>query len=88
MTSKTARKSSGAGRLAPKEQRKISSAEAVAEIRSLRAGGLFVGNMEYVDALLAGHDRLEAEVNRLLQELAAERRVEKQIEDRDPGVTL
>ena len=41
----------------PVEKPKLTAERAIAEIRSLRAGGLFVGNMEYVDKLLEDYDR-------------------------------
>ena len=40
----------------PVQKLKLTAERAIAEIRSLRAGGLFVGNMEYVDLLLAEYD--------------------------------
>ena len=40
----------------PVEKPKLTTERAIAEIRSLRAGELFVGNMEYVDKLLAAYD--------------------------------
>ena len=40
----------------PVEKPKLTPERAIAEIRNLRAGGLFVGNMEYVDLLLAAYD--------------------------------
>lgn len=39
------------------EKPKLTAEQAIKEIRNLRAGGLFVGNMEYVDLLLAEFDR-------------------------------
>ena len=40
----------------PVQKLKLTAERAIAEIRSLRAGGLFVGNMELVDLLLAAYD--------------------------------
>ena len=45
-----------AGQQAPKEQVILTQEQAIREIRNLRAGKLFVGNMEYVDHLLAAYD--------------------------------
>ena len=42
----------------PVEKPKLTTERAIAEIRSLRAGGLFVGNMEFVDKLLVEYDKL------------------------------
>lgn len=39
-----------------KKEAELSPMQAIAEVRQLRAGGLFVGNMRYVDALLAEYD--------------------------------
>lgn len=42
------------------EKPKLTAEQAIKEIRNLRAGGLFVGNMEYVDFLLAECDKEKA----------------------------
>lgn len=42
------------------EKPKLTDAQMVAEVRKLRAGKLFVGNMEYVDAVLRDRDSLVA----------------------------
>ena len=47
----------------PVQKLKLTPERAIAEIRSLRAGGLFVGNMEFVDKLLTEYDRVVAENN-------------------------
>ncbi len=47
-----------AGQQAPKEQVILTQEQAIKEIRNLRAGKLFVCNMEYVDHLLAAYDAL------------------------------
>jgi hypothetical protein len=51
-----------AGQQAPKEQIVLTTEQAIKEIRNLRAGKLFVGNMEYVDHLLAAYDALLAQI--------------------------
>jgi len=42
---------------------KLSNAEMIASLRSCRAGNLFIGNMDYVDALLAEYDALRGRVD-------------------------
>ena len=56
--SKTARAAIQAGGnvvMVPKVTR--TPEQMIQEIRNLRAGGLFVNNMEFVDALLAAYDK-------------------------------
>jgi pyruvate/oxaloacetate carboxyltransferase len=55
----------------PKEVLELTPEQKIAEIRNLRAGGLFVGNMTYVDALLAAYDSEKAAVLHLGQATAA-----------------
>ena len=43
-------------KMAPKEVVALTPRQMIAEVRRLRAGGLFVGNMEFVDALLKAYD--------------------------------
>jgi hypothetical protein len=45
-------------KMAPKEVVVLTPEQMIAEVRRLRAGGLFVGNMEFVDALLAEYSKL------------------------------
>jgi len=72
MSSKTARKSMSAAQAAAPDKVKLTGEAAIREIRNLRAGKLAVGNMEFVDALLAEYDKLAA---RLAVRLAEEREV-------------
>lgn len=44
------------GQQALKEKIVLTAEQAIREIRNLRAGKLFIGNMEYVDHLLAAYD--------------------------------
>ncbi len=52
------RQTQSQGQQAPKEKIVVTQEQAIQEIRNLRAGKLFVGNMEYVDHLLAAYDAL------------------------------
>jgi len=54
--SKTARAS--AVKTVSKETVELTTESAIREIRNLRAGKLFVSNMEYVDKLLEAYDQL------------------------------
>jgi len=62
MSSKTARKSMTAAQAAAPDKAKLTGEVAIREIRNLRAGKLAVGNMEFVDALLAEYDKLAAQL--------------------------
>ena len=48
----------------PVQKPKLTAERAIAEIRSLRAGGLFVGNMEFVDKLLEEYDQKVFEIQK------------------------
>jgi hypothetical protein len=55
--SKTAKRSVAAGAAMPKKETpKLTPEQMIQEIRNCRAAGLFVSNMEFVDALLAQYD--------------------------------
>ena len=56
---------------AAKAKEVLSPEKAIAEIRNLRAGKLVVGNMEYVDLLLAEYDKEKASVILLGESTAA-----------------
>lgn len=51
--------------MAPKEVPTLTREQMIAEVRNLRAGNLFVGNMAYVDALLAAYDEAWQELYRM-----------------------
>jgi len=48
--------------MAAKEVPALSREQMIAEVRNLRAGKLFVSNMEFVDVLLAAYDEAIAEL--------------------------
>jgi hypothetical protein len=59
------RQTQSQGQQAPKEKVILTTEAAISEIRKLRAGRLFVGNMEYVDHLLAAYDAAIAENSKM-----------------------
>jgi len=57
------------GQQAPKEKIILTPDQAISEIRKLRAGKLFVGNMEYVDHLLQAYDAAILENSNLIDSI-------------------
>jgi len=59
-------KSAHKPQMAANEVPALTREQMISEVRNLRAGKLFVGNMDFVDALLEAHDEMEAERDKAL----------------------
>ena len=71
--------------MAQKEVPTLTRERMIAEVRSLRAGKMFVGNMDFIEALLEAHDEARVEVRRLQTEIGANAILEKLTEVAAPG---